>query len=154
MDDDTITNLADYKAKQQIKELDKNKETDSIVNPKLDPEMIKDLDACIQPGDMEATLRVFEVLRTMGEEVNIKVTHTDIYLSVQHVEHESIDAGVDFPEQVIKASRTEQTSTINFEYKEEEWDSLENFFYNVGFSLSRCIEALTYWGTGDNDENN
>ncbi len=147
--DDTIVSLTDHKAKLQKREEAGNKETDVIANPAVPSEILKDLDACLEPDDMEATLRVFEVLRTMGDGVTVKIDHSDIYITIHHDESDSIDAGVDFPEQVIKSVSTEQMSTINFDYKEEEWDSMENFFYNVGFALRRCIESLTYWSTGE-----
>lgn len=151
-DDKKITNLADHKAKLQKRELDNSKETDSIANPTVDKEVLKDLDACIPHEDLEATLRVFATLETLGDGVTIKLDHHDIYVTIHHDPDSNIDCGVDFPEQVIKHSSTYQTSTINFNYVPEEWDSQENFIYNVAFSLRRCIESLTYWAYGDKDD--
>lgn len=147
--DDTVVSLTDHKAKLRKKEEVGDKETDVIVNPNVSSDILEDLDTCMQPEDMEATLRVFEVLRTLGDEVNIRIDHSDIYINILNEQHDSIDAGIDFPEQVIKSSATTQTSTINFQYIEEQWDSFENFIFNVGFSLRRAIESLTYWSTGD-----
>ncbi len=150
--DDTVVSLTDHKAKLERQEVDDNKTTTLTANPNISEDVIEDLNACLQPGDMEAVLRVFTVLRSTGDEVNIRIDHSDIYINVTNEQHEAIDAGVDFPEQVIKSAATTQTSTINFDYKEEEWDSMENFFYHVGFALRRCIESLTYWSTGKDDD--
>ena len=151
-DDDTVVSLTDHRAKLERREADSNKSTTVTANPNISEDVNEDLNSCLHEGDMEAALRVFEVLRTMGDEVNIRIDHSDIYINILNEQHEAIDAGIDFSEQVVKSSATTQTSTINFEYKEEEWDSHENFFYNVGFSLRRCIESLTYWSTGEKDE--
>lgn len=152
MSDDTIVSLTDHKAKLQKREEADNKETFDSINPNASKDVLEDLDACLAPDDMEAALRVFQVLRTMGDEVNIRIDHSDIYINILNEQHEAIDAGVDFSEQVIKASATTQTSSINFEYVEEQWDSFENFIFNVGFSLRRCIESLTYWSTGKEND--
>lgn len=150
--DDTVVSLTDHKAKLQKKEESGNKETDVVANPNVSSEVLEDLEACLQPEDMESTLRVFEVLRALGDEVNIRIDHSNIYINILNEQHDSIDAGVDFSEQVIKSSATTQTSTINFQYVEEQWDSLENFIFNVGFSLRRAIESLTYWSTGKQED--
>lgn len=153
-DDKKVTTLADHKAKLQKQEIANNKETDVVGNPFVPNEVLKELDACVTHEDMEAVLRFFTILQTVGDRIEIKLDHHDIYITTHHDPEQDIDSGVDFPEQVIKRAATYQTSTINFAYKEEEWDSHEEFIYNIAFSLRRCIESLTYWGEGDKDNDN
>lgn len=153
MDEDKkVVSIADHKVKIQKKETEDNRQTTAVVNPNLSPDVLEDIEACISHEDMEATLRVLSLLRTIGDDATIKVDQENIYITVNYDPDDDIDAGVDFPEQVVKMAGSYQAATINFDYKDEEWDSLENYIYNVGFSLRRCIESLSYWGTGDKDD--
>jgi len=149
MSDKKVTNIADHRAKLQKRDDEAIKETETIANPSVPEEVQKDLDALISHEDLEATLRFFATLETLGDEIEIKLDHQDIYITARHDPESNIDCGVDFPEQVIKHAATYQTSTVNFNYNPEEWDSQENFIYNVAFSLRRCVESLTYWGQGE-----
>lgn len=148
-DDKKITSLAEHKAKLQKKDHEDSKETVSVVNAHLPPEVIEELNKCIKHEDMEATLRVFQVLRSISDKVTIEFDHHDIWITTHHEEEDGIDAGVDFEEQVIKRTSSSQSATVNFAYDEEDWDSIDDFMYSVGFSFRRCIESLMYWGKGE-----
>lgn len=152
-DDTKITSLEDHRAKLQQREQTDNKECDAVaVNPQADPEIIKDLDACVTPADIEAALRVLSTLRLMGDKVTIDLDESSIFITTYHDPYGDIDAGVDFPEQVIKKASTQQSSTINFEYNPDDWDTIDDFLHNVAFSFRRCLESLTYWGIGSGEE--
>lgn len=153
MEDETkVVSMSDHKEKVKRQEEEHNRETSIKVNPNVSVDVLDDLNACIDFEDLEATLRVFSLLRTLGDEVTIKIDHSDITIMTTHDTDDDMDAGVDFPEQVIKRTASSQMANINFTYDNDNWDDLEEFITNTSFSLRRCIESLTYWGTGEKDD--
>jgi len=151
-DDKKVVSLSDHLARLQKKEEDGNREFSLTVNHQVPAEVLDDLNACITHEDLEATLRVFETLRTLSDKAIITIDADEINIETHLQPYDDMDAGVDFANQVIKNSYTIQSSTVNFNYDDERWDDIEQFLYNVAFSFRRAIEALTFWATGKEED--
>lgn len=120
----------------------------------LVPEEIKSImDDLLKPDDLAGFLRVIEILRAIGDKVEISADMVSLWIKCEQVANYT-----DFENETInKVSGATQSVTFDFDcihMHDEELDdtSFETYVEDAAPTLRKAIEALTYWDDGKINE--
>lgn len=148
----------DKKENNVVNLLDRLKKNDPG-HPIIPEEVMSVMEDLLKPDDLTGFLRVIEVLRTIGNEVQINASIIDLCLKVtQHPSEElDLEDGA-----VQKKTEASQVITLDFAFLPE-YDEETDEFHEIDFdeyvntitpTLRKGIVSLMYWhdGKGNKDD--
>lgn len=120
----------------------------------LVPEEIRSIiNELLKPDDLAGFLRVIEILRAIGDKVEISADILNIIIKC-----EQIASYIDVEDEVInKVSGAAQSVSFEFDciHMHDELDEntpFETYVEDTAPTLQKAIESLTYWDNGNVDD--